>query len=502
MHQFGSTKSSHTTAFDRRKSVSDSNLNALTQLKSQPQPGSGEAFDSAHIKGSETTIFHPFGPVSKDSTIKVAAMSPTLMCMDSNSVIQEEVSPNIPDSLNSSVAEPLLPNAEDKHAAVTCVDKNAMPSPHNQRNYEDFTCTEESDTSVTDSLEENSSTVESSKLKWKNSTTVATKQPIVGILKKNSSSNIPLMDPHDRSRFYSLPQNHKNSSNDTSKSQKRVRFSDQVERSVKNSSPVVMNITDPVQIELWKKVFPKDFSPRSVPNSAFTPKMRCSLSSNTASFYRMSKKPNVPTTVIEASPMFVASTALPHVDAQHKSDDQLDVQDVLDNRDKEAVAPHENPDLKYLDKTPTDSEINTMWDQIRQCLQDGRKVSVPPRVFNFRPPLENGRRTLTRPLTDSSTSTSTNSKLLNNRIYSAAPSSSAMHKNNMNYTTQKHLVYRQPRLQSHSDGIHPHPGHFTTQYALPKKQEPIFKNRLQPTMQPSSNEPSQSVSSHDGELVK
>lgn len=430
---------------------------------------------------------------------------------NNNSPVQEEFcnSPSVPDSLNSSLAEPKSEfKNPTKESATPCPHKE--PSP--ERNCEElpsYASAQEIDAlSITDSLEENSSVnlnVSPPKLHNREGTnSAANKQPVVGILKKdnNRCSYTPLMNFYNRPKSNSLPLETTADPGVSSKSQKRVRFSDQVEVSVKNSSPMVTNITDPVQIELWKKVFPKEFSPQSVPNSAFTPKLRCSLSSKTAfqGMYRTSKKPSSNLAMHKPS-------ATPHPDSVSDFHDQaLEIKDLLDGVDKEGDA-HEHAVLKSLDKTPTDAEINTMWDQIRQCLQDGRKVSVPPRLFNFKPPMENGRRVLTRPVSfsvESSASSSMNSKLpFDSRTYGTAPSSGTQ-KNNMNYTTQKHLVYRQPnqgRLRSNSDSIHSHLGRVTTQHGVPVEKEPMqLRNRVQSPVLSSSREPSKSVKSHDGML--
>ena len=46
---------------------------------------------------------------------------------------------------------------------------------------------------------------------------------------------------------------------------------------------------------------------------------------------------------------------------------------------------------RSLDKTPTDNEINEMWEQIKTCLEENKQsTSVPVQVYPFQMPTDNG----------------------------------------------------------------------------------------------------------------
>ena len=398
------------------RSASETNLTQVKLLQL-----AGEYSDSTLSK--ENAFFHPSirtlpAPESRDSLLEITAVSPVEkeFCVTN--------SPGVPDSLNSSPNIDFQETASQRNKELSLSESCG----------EQLKCSAyESDTSNDDSLEETAHT-SSSTLKFHTSNKQG---PVVGILKKSKPSSIRPMNIYNPSRFNSsVPQD-----TCSSKHHRKVRFSDQVEVDSRNTSPIVMNITDPVQIELWKRVFPKELSPQSVPNSAFTPKMKCFLSSK-----QRPKRNSTPSTVFE--------------DPQ-KLNSQVDIPE----------STHHTVTTKTLDKTPTDAEINTMWDQIRQCLQDDKKVSIPPRVFNFKPPpSENGiaRRTLTRPVT-LKTSMPMNKLPSNTKSFSSA-SSSDPHRSN------KHLVYRQPnpsKLRVHHNNSHPGP--VTILYSTPLQQEPVFK---------------------------
>lgn len=154
----------------------------------------------------------------------------------------------------------------------------------------------------------------------------------------------------------------------------------------------------------------------------------------------------------------------------------------LDGVKKEDI----NQEHVVLDKAPTDAEINTMWDKIRECLHDGRKVTVPPRLFNFNPPQGNGNQALSRPVNTSTSPAIISKPLSGTKTCSSTPLSTPR-KKSMDYTTQKHLVYRrQPRMRSYSDSVYSHPGHENTQYPQYTSSEPVqIKKRVQYGVQPS-----------------
>ena len=414
---------------DKRKSASDSNL-ACPQVSSECHDSPDNAVFHPAVKNRVPTTS------SKDSQLEITTYSPTATsanCTNHCSVEEFCCSPPVPDSLNSSVAE--LKKATEVKPRL-----------------EDKSLIDESDISISDSIEESSNT----SLEGLPGTT---KPTIVGILKKSN-----------RPAHYSKL-NSQESCNDIlnrnrgnfSISKKRVRFSDQIEEF---NNPVV---GDSLHIELWKKLFPKEFSIQSVPNSAFTPKMRCSLSSKVTPSQQGVK-------TLKRAPHPV-----PLAVVDYSTDTNCDSNIETKRTDSGEAIGHE------LDKTPTDSEINTMWDQIRQCLQDDRRVSVPPRVFNFKPPTESSKPTL---IANSRTG-SDYAKLPNAKSY-------GLRKNTQNYTTQKQLVYRQPNqsriVRPRNDGFQPHPVRVPMQYTVPLKQEAFLKH---PNIQSTSKEPSKSS---EGEL--
>lgn len=427
-------------------------------------------------------------------------------------------SPTVPDSLNSSVTEPIVsPNRElNKGTAGSAFEESvttihsSVPDKLDRQPY--YGCREDSDTSTTDSLEE-----ANSYLQTLQDTSSDGKQKVVGILKKTNKPSF--ISHYNRARLKSAPQAAALcSSNETldqedSKLPKRVRFSDQVGMCERSSSPKLTNITDSVQIELWKRVFPKELSQESVRNSAFTPRMKCSLSSKPAGFQpplKALKRPSngkvsvyVPNAAIEDYVAPINNLRMPCSTGPGNSssvDQTMEVRDLSDSSDSSNEGTgSELAVLKSLDRTPTDTEINSMWDQIRQCLQDERKMPVPPRIFNFKPPIENGRQTLTnrtvirasdRPLL----SAPVNTKLLSKTSTTVQPSNAR--KTNMNYTTRKQLVYRQPNqsgsglMRSRND-VHSRPVE-ATRYAIPVRQEAGLNNRLLLSIHSSSKEPAKS----------
>ena len=237
---------------------------------------------------------------------------------------------------------------------------------------------------------------------------------------------------------------------------KRVRFVDQVEPSKTRDSPLPTTATiqlDSARIELWKKVLPNGFSAHFLPNSAFTPRMKISLSSKASGSVSGNKPtlspPNglvvhVPRATAESSssdherksPQMgmkpnsekssntASSPAVPHSHiGNHLKDDHtseplsqsgkgssvnrredttlLDGQarelngcsDTGEGSREKSGSTEEPRKLTSLEKTPTDDDINELWDQIRRCLHSNDKVTVPPQVFNFKPPPEDANHT-------------------------------------------------------------------------------------------------------------
>ena len=504
----------------KKKSASDSNLNLLSRtenvsskaqsVSSKAQSTSSESTESRETIKSETATSDSSSTVIAQPLLKTISVPPQPKTYHSTpmfSVADERDEPNSPtppDSLNSSIASNDEPNSPSSNKSYSNPQKSF--------------CMEDSDTSIADSLNEGTLNTHPVRPRLQSipapqKVSTSKNNEVVGILKKTSRSQ-SLPSSYYDTRFRrsdvasisstsneTVAQNQGNGN--TSKLQKRVRFSDQVETSERNNSPVVMNIADSVQIELWKRVFPKEFPTQSVRNSAFTPRMKCSLSSKPGSSQGTSRKPpngtisvHVPAAAIDeyVSP---PTTALRMMSPNFKqTQHNMEIKDITDSdSDENTTEPTANISLE---KTPTDAEINTMWDQIRHCLHDGRKMPVPPRVFNFKPPSENGRRTLTTSYrtTDSSMdpslTTPSSAKLLSNMSTGTSAQPSGVRKSNMNYTTRKQLVYRQPNhsMLSRRTERQPRPSEI-----LPVRRE---KNRLLSDIQPSSKEPAKSGGTSNG----
>lgn len=255
---------------------------------------------------------------------------------------------------------------------------------------------------------------------------------IVGILKKSGSvgssvaqseSDTSSIDRgQDVETAGDMGQHHCDGKTET---KKKVRFIDQIELRIPNAKNSVRSengFIDSARIELWKRVLPNGLSSNYLPNSAFTPKMKVSLSSKPSESQAISGPPLKPppngitihtpvnessnqSTTCDHSPAEITtiptSGTNPSVNEKSNSTSNTSLQPekslpgsrISSNR-QFPVTTHSsgtNGSSKLqesgqvaLDKTPTDDDINNLWEQIRSNLQDNRKVSIPPQVFNFR----------------------------------------------------------------------------------------------------------------------
>ena len=277
------------------------------------------------------------------------------------------------------------------------------------------------------------------------------KPKIVGILKKTSSSNIESSQSVSSMHMERTPSSKANSSSQIStissaKSQKRVRFVDQV---------ATNNRHKPLHSDsLWNHVLPNGFSTQHLPNSAFTPRMRVLLSSKApvipAAVSGPPKRPtgpsnlngitvHVPFASVESPPSPSPNHPPPEQKKSHQDSDSSDEDTTTDRSDAKpsreynkngtssknakfeptsgnsqntAKLMEDNSASKSsngtgdisrvsapsvsersLDKTPTDNEINEMWEQIKTCLErdeNKQSTSVPVQVFPFQMPNANG----------------------------------------------------------------------------------------------------------------
>ena len=246
------------------------------------------------------------------------------------------------------------------------------------------------------------------------------KPKVVGILKKTSSSSHASMQAESSTgtvdRQLSGSQTSISSSMD--KPRKRVRFFDQVNSNNRHSHV-------PHSDNVWHKVLPNGFNTQHLPNSAFTPKMRLFLSSKASTIPpAVSGPPKKPTTpsirngITVHIPVASVETPSSHdhqltQQSPHSgSVEEIKPQDVerkkvqnnqnSDNPPKQVGVSEEFCDGntsttsssmandanarvssvsgRPLDNTPTDNEINEMWEQIRTCLDDSKQSKVPVQV--------------------------------------------------------------------------------------------------------------------------
>lgn len=430
------------------KSASDTNLSVLAWTKSV-----NEAQSSSDLKEEnrnsvtvdcEDVIFKHVEktPMSVQEKTPVETLENS---DDGSSSNENDLA--IPDSLNSSCTESISPMKHDEDSTGKTKESSETLS---------YT----TNTEVFEPLR-GSQTICSTSASSKHIPQSATPSPgpsktkLVSILKKNSAS----FSENHRNRSVYRKSNDSASlssmeSSNSSKIQKRVRFDDQVDTTKKNNPA----IADPVQIELWKRIFPN--SP-SIPNSAFTPKMKCSLASKAAPSQGVS----------QVSKRFVppeyALPSRPTLDDSGIDNSEDDSNKIDSNARKTELD-------QTLDKTPTDSDIDNMWEQIRLCFKD-KKVSLPPRVFNFKPASEDVGDTYkinrgnagdthkaNRGISDSSKDlTNTGSKRINS--YHATP---------------RQLVYRQNRPPRYHSDL---PSYSAT--ATPTRQEQLISDHFQPQMQ-------------------
>ena len=279
------------------------------------------------------------------------------------------------------------------------------------------------------------------------------KPKIVGILKKTSSSSIESSQSVSSTHMDRTPSSKANSSNQIStassaKSQKRVRFVDQVATNNRQKATHTIHSDS-----LWNHVLPNGFSTQHLPNSAFTPRMRVLLSSKAptipAAVNGPPKRPtgpsnpngitvHVPIASVESppSPSHPPLEQKSHQDSNSSDEDTTtdknDVQPpkecnkngiflknakvggeptVCNCQNTTAKSMEDNSSSKVsnggsddathaqahsvsersLDKTPTDNEINEMWEQIKTCLEENKQsTSVPVQVYPFQMPTDNG----------------------------------------------------------------------------------------------------------------
>lgn len=282
------------------------------------------------------------------------------------------------------------------------------------------------------------------------------KPKIVGILKKTSSSSIESSQSVSSTHMKRTPSSKANSSSQIStissaKSQKRVRFVDQVATNNRHKTMHALHSDS-----LWNHVLPNGFSTQHLPNSAFTPRMRVLLSSKAPTIPPAVSGPpkrptgpsnlngitvHVPFASVESPPS--PNHPPPEQKKSHQDSDSSGEDTTTDRNDAKTSKEYnkngassknatkvrsgeptssnsqntaklmednlasKNSDgtsdisrvsapsvpERSLDKTPTDNEINEMWEQIKTCLEreeNKQSTSVPVQVYPFQMPNVNG----------------------------------------------------------------------------------------------------------------
>ena len=351
------------------------------------------------------------------------------------------------------------------------------------------------------------------------------KPKVVGILKK-SNSNTSVANP----------------AIDTEPAKtKRVRFADRIDTStteVPTTSTTSNSVIDPAHIELWKKVLPNGVTTHYIPNSAFTPKMRVSLTSKPSPSQPVpSQQPpptngltiHIPVPSADSSPsspqrqpdsaitgkpgssrealptqpkVSTASVSLNGVTPTTK-DASSEIVQLMGNAPRD-----DHPKQISLEKTPTDDEITKLWDQIKNALEDNQKVLIPPQVFNFR--IESGgqsRHSSETASTGSGTS-QTPTVTYDQRGHHPLPQNSRrimsaerFYSKPNDTSSQKGSMQRQTNLSRptrHQPNLSPQPaqllarrghGHSTTYPVANRQDHLVTANGTQPTMQMTATEP-------------
>ena len=168
----------------------------------------------------------------------------------------------------------------------------------------------------------------------------------------------------------------------TQKSKKKVRFFDEINTG--HMKTVIPGCAFSSRIPLWKTPFPRDNSSETLTN---TLKIKHMSFKTTATLSQgnppVMQKPGI-LSEKETNLSSVESEASSPKDAP-ASEVSADSRTCADDQDGEGTKHY-----KSLDQTPTDNDIDTMWSQIHQSLQDTKKLIVPSKTFGFRQQATNG----------------------------------------------------------------------------------------------------------------
>ena len=373
------------------------------KLTSQRRPDSGDSLKNGQqssVKAmvvSATAHVHTTSPTPTPPPTPPPPSQPIYVCQE-NSSLSDDVGDS--DSLNE----------EGSYSS------HRRPPPYQSRKqFHRKVDTASHDTSRNDQGVESRAVADSDELAMKE-----IKPKIVGILKKTSTCSVELSQTGLSTGTLATDSGSlASSSSATNRTQKRVRFIDQVSSTSKHSHHA------PNSDNVWNKVLPNSLNAHHLPNSAFTPKMRLFLSSKAstippAAINGPPKRSTAPSTLngitVHVPGASMDNPSSPsHRQLQHGNSGKEVTAKEVQSSTKEDNDGHEHSRLfkigddsssnssssasgkksgdqlltsKALDKTPTDNEINEMWDQIRTCLdrEDGKQSTVPVQVYPFQAP--------------------------------------------------------------------------------------------------------------------
>lgn len=371
------------------------------QTFSQKRPGSGETLQNGQhsllkVMGVPATAHTP-----SPSPAPPPSSQPIYVCKSSDSDDHDT------DSLNEVGSYSAAHRSRKQHQLQVGSPSSGASHSVNDKGSE-----------VTQSAKAESEAQSSSKSEVAETTLTESKTKIVGILKKTSSSSVDSCQPGSSTGAVQMERSRSSGSqvsnaSSASKMQKKVRFLiDKVDLGHSQGSHA------PHSGSVWNRVLQNH-----VPNSAFTPKMRVSLSKASTvppAANAPSKRTGSPSTLngitvrVPVAPLESPSPQhTSHLDGKDEENSQKEVK--KSNREVEratnepssslkvndgSLAKHErmpptsvgppatvkeapstakapSSSTKSLDKTPTDNEINDMWEQIRNCLEDNQQPGTP-----------------------------------------------------------------------------------------------------------------------------
>ena len=175
---------------------------------------------------------------------------------------------------------------------------------------------------------------------------------------------------------------------------KRVRFSDNLESSSTYSTPAAQQpstVSIKSSMELWKRVVPNSLCGRHSPNTIFSPRMKISLSQRGPM-----QKPPLPSDriTVHVPRGYEYLTQQPNGVKQESKTEGNGKSTTRGTSDAEregeaghdSVAENEqNGEVIARGQTPTDDQIDNVWDEIQSQLYGRERVSLAPQVYQFQP---------------------------------------------------------------------------------------------------------------------